>query len=79
MCVGLHQRDANVAGAGGAIGVAKAVAAAPDGYTLVVGPDSAIAIGYFNEANRFAPIANDLLVAPTANGGFKPNKELNNG
>ncbi|WP_219220034.1 Bug family tripartite tricarboxylate transporter substrate binding protein [Variovorax boronicumulans] len=35
----------NVSGAGGAIGVAKAVNAAPDGYTLVVGPDSAIAIG----------------------------------
>jgi tripartite-type tricarboxylate transporter receptor subunit TctC len=35
----------NVAGAGGAIGVAKAVNTAPDGYTLVAGPDSAIAIG----------------------------------
>lgn len=35
----------NVSGAGGAIGVAKAVNAAPDGYTLVVGPDSVIAIG----------------------------------
>jgi tripartite-type tricarboxylate transporter receptor subunit TctC len=28
----------NVSGAGGAIGVAKAVNATPDGYTLVVGP-----------------------------------------
>lgn len=35
----------NVTGAGGAIGVAKAINAAPDGYTLVAGPDSAIAIG----------------------------------
>jgi tripartite-type tricarboxylate transporter receptor subunit TctC len=35
----------NVSGAGGAIGVAKGVNAAPDGYTLVAGPDSAIAIG----------------------------------
>jgi len=35
----------NVAGAGGVIGVAKAAAAAPDGYTLVAGPDSVMAIG----------------------------------
>lgn len=35
----------NVTGAGGAIGVTKAVKAAPDGYTLVAAPDSAIAIG----------------------------------
>ena len=34
----------NVAGAGGTIGVAKAVAAAPDGYTLLMGVDSPIAI-----------------------------------
>lgn len=34
----------NVAGAGGAIGVAKAVSAPPDGYTLVMGADSPIAI-----------------------------------
>lgn len=35
----------NVSGAGGAIGVAKAAAAAADGYTLVAAPDSTIAIG----------------------------------
>ncbi|PLC03686.1 ABC transporter substrate-binding protein [Variovorax sp. RO1] len=48
----------NVSGAGGAIGVAKAVNAAPDGYTLVVGPDSAIAIGRLvnPSAFRFDPL-----------------------
>ncbi len=35
----------NVAGAGGVIGVAKAVNAPPDGYTLVAAPDSVMAIG----------------------------------
>lgn len=34
----------NVAGAGGTIGVAKAIAATPDGYTLVMGADSPVAI-----------------------------------
>lgn len=34
----------NVAGAGGTIGVARAVNAAPDGYTLVMGADSPVAI-----------------------------------
>ncbi|WP_137896779.1 tripartite tricarboxylate transporter substrate binding protein [Ramlibacter sp. 2FC] len=34
----------NVAGAGGTIGVAKAAQAAPDGYTLVMGADSPVAI-----------------------------------
>ena len=34
----------NLTGAGGVIGVAKAVQAAPDGYTLVLGADSPIAI-----------------------------------
>lgn len=48
----------NVAGAGGAIGLAKAVNAAPDGYTLVAGPDSAIAIGKLVNpaAYRFDPL-----------------------
>ncbi|WP_077003428.1 tripartite tricarboxylate transporter substrate binding protein [Variovorax sp. KK3] len=48
----------NVTGAGGAIGVAKAVNAAPDGYTLVAGPDSAIAIGKLINpaAFKFDPI-----------------------
>ena len=34
----------NVAGAGGAIGVSKAVSSQPDGYTLVMGADSPVAI-----------------------------------
>jgi tripartite-type tricarboxylate transporter receptor subunit TctC len=34
----------NVGGAGGTIGVARAVSAAPDGYTLVMGADSPVAI-----------------------------------
>lgn len=48
----------NVAGAGGAIGLQKAVNAAPDGYTLVAGPDSAIAIGKLVNpaAYRFDPL-----------------------
>lgn len=37
----------NVAGAGGIIGVAKAAQAAPDGYTLVMGADSPVAIARF--------------------------------
>jgi tripartite-type tricarboxylate transporter receptor subunit TctC len=36
----------NVGGAGGVIGVARAVQAAPDGYTLVLGADSPIAIAH---------------------------------
>ncbi len=48
----------NVAGAGGAIGLQKAVNAAPDGYILVAGPDSAIAIGKLANpaAYRFDPL-----------------------
>ncbi len=34
----------NVAGAAGAVGTAKAVRAAPDGYTLLVAPDSAVLV-----------------------------------
>jgi tripartite-type tricarboxylate transporter receptor subunit TctC len=37
----------NVAGAGGIVGVQKAVQAAPDGYTLLVGVDSPISIARF--------------------------------
>ena len=37
----------NVPGAGGVIGVSKAVAAPADGYTLLVGVDSAISIAKF--------------------------------
>lgn len=48
----------NVAGAGGAIGLQKAVNAAPDGYTIVAGPDSTIAIGKLANpaAYRFDPL-----------------------
>lgn len=56
----------NVAGAGGAIGVGRiAQQAAPDGYTLVVGPDSPIVIGKlvnpgafkFDPLKDLAPVA----------------------
>ncbi|MDB5752762.1 MAG: hypothetical protein JWP65_3183 [Ramlibacter sp.] len=55
----------NVAGAGGAVGLAKAAAAAPDGYTLVAGTDSAMAIAplinpaayRFNPLQGLAPVA----------------------
>ncbi|MBK6009185.1 tripartite tricarboxylate transporter substrate binding protein [Ramlibacter ginsenosidimutans] len=48
----------NIGGAGGAVGLAKAAAAAPDGYTLVAGTDSAIAIGKLVNpaAYRFDPL-----------------------
>lgn len=55
----------NVTGAGGAIGVAKAANAAPDGYTLVAGPDSVMAIGKLvnPSAFRFDPLKD---LAPVA-------------
>jgi len=55
----------NVAGAGGAIGVARAAAAAPDGYTLVIGPDSVMVIGKLvnPEAFRFDPLTDLTPVA----------------
>src|SRR5437762_13783919 len=37
----------NVAGAGGIVGVQRAIQAAPDGYTLLVGVDSPISIARF--------------------------------
>ena len=48
----------NVAGAGGALGVGRAVNAAADGYTLVAGPDSVMAIGKLinSAAFRFDPL-----------------------
>ena len=48
----------NIGGAGGAVGLAKAAAAAPDGYTLVAGTDSAMAIGKLVNpaAYRFDPL-----------------------
>lgn len=38
---------------------------------------SAIAVGYFNEASRFATFGDDLLVTPTASGGWKINPKIN--
>jgi tripartite-type tricarboxylate transporter receptor subunit TctC len=48
----------NIGGAGGAVGLGRAVAAAPDGYTLVAGTDSAMAIGRLVNpaAYRFDPL-----------------------
>jgi tripartite-type tricarboxylate transporter receptor subunit TctC len=48
----------NTAGAGGAVGLAKAAAAQPDGYTIVAGTDSAMAIGKLVNpaAYRFDPL-----------------------
>jgi tripartite-type tricarboxylate transporter receptor subunit TctC len=48
----------NVGGAGGAVGLGKAAAAQPDGYTLVAGTDSAMAIGKLVNpaAYRFDPL-----------------------
>ena len=76
----------NVSGAGGAIGVAKAVNAAPDGYTLVVGPDSVIAIGKlvnpaafkFDPLKDLAPVGmlNTAPMVLVARPGF-PAKDFN--
>ena len=57
----------NVAGAGGLVGVAKAVQAAPDGYTLVMAFDGPIAITrYVNPAAvRFDPNVDLMPVALT--------------
>jgi hypothetical protein len=38
---------------------------------------SAIAIGYFNEVNRWSTLGDALLVAPTANGSFNVNEKIN--
>jgi len=63
----LHQSVVveNLAGAGGALGVARAANAVPDGYTLVAGPDSAIAIGKLinPQAYRFDPLKDLVPVA----------------
>ena len=51
----------NVTGAGGTVGVAKAANAAPDGYTLVMGADSPIAIApYANPKAVRYDVARDL-------------------
>lgn len=58
----------NVTGAGGAIGVAKAVGAAGDGYTLVMGADSPIAIARFvNPAAVKYDAAKDLAAVGLVN------------
>lgn len=51
----------NVTGAGGTIGLAKAAQAAPDGYTLVMGADSPVAIApYANPKAVRYDVARDL-------------------
>lgn len=63
----LHQSVVveNIAGAGGAVGVGRAASAAPDGYTIVAGPDSAIAIGKLinPKAFHFDPLKDLVPVA----------------
>jgi tripartite-type tricarboxylate transporter receptor subunit TctC len=52
----------NVTGAGGTVGVAKGANAAPDGYTLVMGADSPIAIApYANPKAVRYDVARDLV------------------
>jgi tripartite-type tricarboxylate transporter receptor subunit TctC len=55
----------NIGGAGGAVGLAKAAAAAPDGYTIVAGTDSAMAIARLVNpaAYRFDPLQAFVPVA----------------
>ena len=57
----------NVAGAGGTIGVDKAIRAAPDGYTLLLGADSPVAIArHVNPAGVKYDGLKDLLPAGLA-------------
>ena len=77
----------NRAGAGGAIGARAVATAAPDGYTLLVGNTSVLAVfpavsasaGY-DPAKNFAPVAKvsesyQILVVP-ASSGFRSVREL---
>lgn len=58
----------NVAGAGGTIGVGRVAKAAPDGYTLVMGADSPVAIAkYVNPAGVSYDPAKDLTPVALVN------------
>src|SRR5258707_15070178 len=61
----------NVPGAGGVIGVSKAVAAAPDGYTLLIGVDSAISIAKFVTPSA-GPYDSPRDLAPNGNLTARP-------
>lgn len=43
---------------------------------LPQGSKGSIVVGYFNEANRFAPIKDSLLACPTANGSWDINPKI---